>query len=125
MKKLWMALILSLLASSAFAGDGSILRARGKPIPGQYIVQFTSGQDARSTVNELALNHAARVLQVYEHALHGAAFQMSEHAELQKMFERCRRFTSRGSRKRYQPWVVSPLAIAHLTEETAYQGESS
>jgi len=77
-----MALTLSLLASSAFAGDGSILRARGKPIPGQYIVQFTPGQDVRSTVNDLALGHAARVLYVYEYALHGAAFQMSEYQAL-------------------------------------------
>jgi subtilisin family serine protease len=79
MKKLWMVLILSLLASSAFAGDGSILRTRGKPIPGQYIVQFTPGENVRSTVNDLALGHAARVLHVYEHALHGGAFQMNEY----------------------------------------------
>ena len=78
MRKLYLVLVLSLLASTAFAGDGKILRTRGKPVPGQYIVQFSSGQEVRSTVNELALGHGARVLHVYEHALHGAAFQMSE-----------------------------------------------
>jgi PKD repeat protein len=82
MRKLGMALILLFLASSAFAGDGTILRAGAKRIPGQYIVQFTSGQDVRRTVNELALGHGARVLHVYEHAVRGAAFQMNEHQAL-------------------------------------------
>ncbi len=77
--KLVLAIVLSLFAASAFAGDGTILRTKGRPIPEQYIVQFTSGQDVRSTVNELALGYAARVLYVYEHALQGAAFQMNEH----------------------------------------------
>ncbi len=79
MKKLALAVVLSLFAASARAGDGSILRATGKPVPGQYIVQLVPGNDVRATVNELALGHAARVLFVYEHALQGAAFAMNEH----------------------------------------------
>ncbi|HWM89304.1 MAG TPA: S8 family serine peptidase [Thermoanaerobaculia bacterium] len=79
MRKLGLVLILSLLASNAFAGDGTLLRARGKPIPGRYIVQFSPGYDVRATVTELALGHAARMLHRYEHALRGAAFEMNEH----------------------------------------------
>jgi hypothetical protein len=79
MRKLGLALVFWFLAAGAFAGDGTILRTRGKAVPGRYIVQFAPGQDVRGTVNELALGHAARVLHVYEHALRGAAFEMNEH----------------------------------------------
>lgn len=82
MRKLALILILSLFASSAFAGDGTILRAHGKPIKGRYIVQLAKDYDVRATVTELALGQAARVLFRYEHALRGAAFEMSEQQAL-------------------------------------------
>ncbi len=82
MKKLVLSLVLSLLASSVFAGDGSILRTRGTPVPGRYIVQFAPGHDARSTASELALGTPARAVHVYEHAIRGAAFEMSEQQAL-------------------------------------------
>jgi PKD repeat protein len=82
MRKLGLSLILLLLASSAFAGDGRILRAQSKPIPGRYIVQFAPGYNVRATARELALGQTARVLYVYEHVLRGAAFEMNEHQAL-------------------------------------------
>ena len=47
--------ILWFLASSAFAGECNILRARGKSIPGRYIVHIAPGHEVRATVSELAL----------------------------------------------------------------------
>jgi subtilisin family serine protease len=70
-----------LVASGAWAGDGTIYKpAGGTLIDGQYIVVFNPGSNSRALAAQLAGLHGARTLRTYSHALNGAVFAMNENA---------------------------------------------
>ncbi len=79
LRSLVTAVLLLFLAATAYAGTGEILRAKkGKRIDGQYIVVFRPGAKAATMAPQMAAAHGLNVLNVYEHALQGAVYQMSE-----------------------------------------------
>ena len=71
---------LLLVASGAWAGDGTIVKPAGELIEGQYIVVFNPGSDARAMATQLAGVHGARAMRTYSHAFRGAVFTMNENA---------------------------------------------
>jgi len=71
---------LLLVASGAWAGDGTIVKPTGELIEGQYIVVFNPGSDARAMAAQLASIHGARTLRTYSHVFRGGAFAMNENA---------------------------------------------
>lgn len=73
-------LVFMLAASSAWAGDGTILKPAGELIEGQYIVMFNKGVDARAMAGQLAALHGAKALHTFNHAFNGAVFKMNEDA---------------------------------------------
>ncbi len=69
-----------LVASGAWAGDGTIHKPDGELIEGQYIVVFNPGSNSRALAEHLAAVHGARSLHTFSHALSGAVFAMNENA---------------------------------------------
>jgi subtilisin family serine protease len=69
-----------LVASGAWAGDGTILKPAGELIEGQYIVVFNPGSDSQALASQLAGIHGGRSLRTFSHALSGAVFSMNENA---------------------------------------------
>jgi subtilisin family serine protease len=83
MKRFLIALVCLIAIPAAFAGgpkkDG-ILKAKNH-IPGQYIVVLGDRvPDAASVAEEVSRGHNARVLHVYDKAIHGFAIQLPEQA---------------------------------------------
>ncbi len=80
MKRLLVALLVLSAATAAYAGDGSIVPARGKKIENRYIVVFNPSSVDRARVpdvaSEMALAHAGRVHHVYDTAVNGFAVEM-------------------------------------------------
>jgi len=62
----WFAIVVSALATAAFAGDG-IVHHMPEKVPNQYVVMMVPGHDVKALSNELAAAHAGRVAAVQEH----------------------------------------------------------
>ncbi len=78
MRKTALFLGLLALASTAWAGDGTIVRpVGGQLIKDQYIVLFNRGVETSALTEQLSGLYGARVLHQYD-ALSGAAFAMTE-----------------------------------------------
>jgi len=62
----WLAVVLSAIATIAFAGDG-IVHHMPEKVANQYVVMAVAGHDVKALSNELAAAHAGRVAAVQEH----------------------------------------------------------
>ncbi len=72
--------VLFLLAATAWAGNGQILKANGPKIDDQYIVVFRDGSHGPTVANQLAAIHGGNIVRTFSHALQGAVFQLPEQA---------------------------------------------
>ena len=73
--------LIILVTTAAFAGDGSIVRTRGRKIQDRYIVVLDKAADPARVpdiANEMALAHAGRLRFVYKDALRGFAIELPE-----------------------------------------------
>ena len=66
-----------LIASAAAAQPGLVIKAKERPVKDSYIVVFNQGREASGLAAELAAVHGGKVRQVYQHALQGAAYEMT------------------------------------------------
>ena len=81
MRKVTVSLLIILVATAAFAGDGSIRRTGGKKIQDRYFVVLEKTVDrgrVPDIANEMAFAHAGRLLFVYQNALKGFAIELPE-----------------------------------------------
>jgi subtilisin family serine protease len=67
----------ALVAQTAAAQTGLVVKAKENPIKGSYVVVFHEGREAAGLAAELAAVHGGKVKHVYRHALRGAAYEMT------------------------------------------------
>ncbi|MGD2113826.1 MAG: S8 family peptidase [Acidobacteriota bacterium] len=71
-----LALVLAAPAFAAGNGDapGKLLKAKGQPVPGEYLVVFDADHPAAEVAEQAANQHGGVVLQTWSHAVNGALF---------------------------------------------------